>query len=160
MKILIRGGKGGERERREERDSILKLIERGIIQYSISPLASPLVLARKKNGKIRVCVDYRRINNLTVKDAFPLPRMQYCLDSVAGATMFSTLDLTAGYYKVRVKVENIPKTAFVIKYGHFEYQKNAFWTNAPGTFQRVMEMALNGLQWDICLIYLDDSYFL
>lgn len=71
--------------------------------------------------------------------------------------MFSTLDLTAGYHQVRVKAEDIPKTAFVTKYGHFEYKTMPFGlTNAPGTFQRVMEMALNGLQWDICLIYLDD----
>lgn len=84
-------------------------------------------------------------------------RIQDCLDSVAWATMFSTLDLTAGYHQVRVKAEDIPKTAFVTKYGHFEYKTMPFWlTNAPGTFQRVMEMALNGLQGDIYLIYLDD----
>lgn len=141
----------------EERDAILNLKERGIIRSSTSPWSSPLVLVRKKNGKIRVCVDYRRLNNFTVKDAFPLPRIQDCLDSVAGACMFSSLDLTAGYHQVRVREEDIPKTAFVTTYGHFEYTTMPFGlTNALGTFQRLMEMALNGLQWDICLIYLDD----
>ena len=71
--------------------------------------------------------------------------------------MFSTLDLTAGYHQVRVKAKDIPKAPFVTKYGLFEYKTMPFGlTNAPGTFQRLMEMTLNGLQWDICLIYLDD----
>ena len=141
----------------EERKAIADLREKGIIRPSSSPWASPLVLARKKNGKIRVCVDYRKVNSLTNKDAFPLPRVQDCLDTVAGSILFSTLDLTAGYHQVRVKEESIPKTAFVTKYGHFEYVTMPFGlTNAPATFQRVMELALNGLQWDICLIYLDD----
>jgi hypothetical protein len=126
---------------KEERDAIMNLQERGIIRPSTSPWSSSLVLARKKNGKIKICVDYRRVNNLTVKDAFPLPRIQDCLDSVADAHMFSTLDLTSGYHQMKVKEEDIPKMAFVTKYGHFEYTTMPFGlTNAPGTFQRLMEM--------------------
>jgi hypothetical protein len=94
---------------KEERDAIMNLKERGIIRPSTSPWPSPLVLARKKNGKIRICVDYGRVNNLTVKDAFPLPTIQDCLDSVAGAHMFSTLDLTSEYHQMKVKKEDIPK---------------------------------------------------
>ena len=141
----------------EEKDAIINLQEKGIIRPSTSPWASPIVLAKKKNGKIRVCVDYRKVNNVTTKDAFPLPRVQDCLDSVAGAKLFSTLDLTAGYHQVKVKESDIPKTAFVTKYGHYEYTTMPFGlTNAPGTFQRLMELTLSGLQWNICLIYIDD----
>ena len=141
----------------EERKAIIELKDKGIIRPSNSPWASPLVLVQKKNGKIRVCVDYRRVNNLTSKDAFPLPKIQDCLDSVAGSVLFSALDLTAGYHQVKVKESDVPKTAFVTKYGHFEYVSMPFGlTNAPATFQRVMELALNGLQWQICLIYIDD----
>ncbi|KAK3086913.1 hypothetical protein FSP39_025347 [Pinctada imbricata] len=142
---------------KETREIIQNLQDKGIIRPSNSPWSSPLVLAKKKNGKLRLCVDYRKVNSLTTKDAFPLPRIQDCLDSVSGARWFSTLDLTAGYHQVKVKESDIPKTAFVTKYGHFEYTTMPFGlTNAPGTFQKLMELALAGLQWNTCLIYLDD----
>ena len=115
------------------------------------------MLVRKKNGQVRPCVDYRRLNAVTVKDAFPLPRVQDCLDAVAGAESFSTLDLTSGYHQIPVRGEDIPKTAFVTKYGFFEYKTMPMGlTGAPGTFQRLVELVLQGLQWQTCLIYIDD----
>ena len=117
----------------------MQLQEKGIIRPSTSSWASPLVLVRKKNGKLRVCVDYKKLNSMTTKAAFPLPHIQDCLDSVAGSTFFTTLDLISCYHQVKIKEEDIPKTAFVTKYGHFEYVTMPFGlTNAPGTFQRVM----------------------
>ena len=129
----------------------------GIIRPSISPWASPIVLVRKKSGKVRPCVDYRRLNAITTKDAFPLPRVSDCLDSVAGATLFSCFDVTSGYHQIPVKESDIPKTAFCTKYGLYEYVSMPMGlTNSPATFQRLMELALSGLQWHTCLIYLDD----
>ena len=102
-------------------------------------------------------MDYRRLNQLVKPDGSPLPRIQDCLDSVAGSSLFSTMDLTSGYFQIPVKSEDIPKTAFVCKYGHFEMTRMPFGlNNAASTFQRTMEMALQGLQWVTCLIYIDD----
>ena len=141
----------------EEKTAIDDLKEKGVIRESTSPWASPLVLVRKKCGKVRLCVDYRKVNSVTKKDAFPIPRIQDCLDAVSGAKCFSTFDLLSGYHQVPVKESDINKTAFVTKYGIFEFITLPFGlTNAPATFQRIMELALRGLQWQICLIYLDD----
>ena len=140
-----------------DKEALDKMLSRGTIRESNSPWASPVVLVAKKNGSVRVCVDYRRVNDLTKKDAFPLPKISDCLDAVSGSVYFSTLDLTSGYNQVPVAEEDIPKTAFVTKYGLFECPYMPFGlSNAPATFQRVMELALQGLQWATCLIYIDD----
>ena len=141
----------------EERKVIDDLKSKGVIRNSTSCWASPIVLVKKSNGKIRPCVDYRKLNEVTRKDAYPLPLIQDCLDSVAGAKFFSTFDLTSGYHQVPVRKEDIHKTAFCTKYGLFEFNVMPFGvTNGPATFQRVMELALQGLNWLTCLIYLDD----
>ena len=117
-------------------------------------------MVRKKNGKVRPCVDYRRLNTVTKQDAFPLPRTQDLLDAVAVAKYFLTFDLTAGYHQVPMDPDDIQKTAFVTKYGLYEFLTMPFeLTCAPATFQRLMELALQGLQWNICLIYLDMSSY-
>ena len=101
----------------EEEENVIKQMEnQGIIRPSTSPWASPIVLVRKKSGKVRPCVDYRRLNAITTTDAIPLPRVSGCLDSVAGATMFSCFDVTSGYHQIPVKESDIPKTAFCTKY--------------------------------------------
>ena len=141
----------------EEHEAIMKLQRQGSIRPSTSPWASPLVLVRKKNGKVRPCVDYRRVNAVTEKDAFPIPRVQDCLDAVAGSTIFSTLDITSAYHQIPVRQEDIAKTAFCSKYGLWEFINMPFGLcNATATFQRMLELALRGLQWTSCLIYLDD----
>ncbi len=141
----------------EDREAIEKLVAQGSVRPSTSPWASPLVLVRKCDGSVRPCVDYRAVNAVTRKDAFPLPRTEDCLDAVAGANIFSTMDITSAYNQIPVRSEDIPETAFVSKHGLFEYRTMAFGlTNAPATFQRLMEVALAGLQWTTCLIYLDD----
>jgi hypothetical protein len=115
------------------------------------------VLVRKKNGKIRPCIDFRKVNEVTRIDDFPLPRIQDCLDAVSGAKFFSTFDLTSGYFQIPVKEEDIPKTAFVTKYGLYEFTSMPFGLcNSAATFQRVMEIALSVLQRQTCLIYIDD----
>lgn len=142
----------------EELKTLEKLQRQGVIRPSkASPWASPIVMVRKKDGSVRLCTDLRMVNKVTTKDAFPLPRIQDCLDSLSGASVFSTIDITSAYNQIPVKPADICKTAFVSRYGHFEHVTMPFGLcNAPATFQRMMEMALNGLQWTTCLIYLDD----
>ena len=141
----------------EEKKAIEELKQKGVIRESTSPWASPIVLVAKKDGGVRPCVDYRKLNQLVKPDGFPLPRIQDCLDSVAGSSLFSTFDLTSGYFQIPVKREDVPKTSFVCKYGQFEMTRMPFGlNNSASTFQRTMEMALQGLQWVTCLIYIDD----
>ena len=141
----------------EEKKAIEDLKAKGVIRESSSPWASPIVLVKKKDGGVRPCVDYRKVNELVKPDGFPLPRIQDCLDAVAGSELFSTFDLTSGYFQIPLVEEDIPKSAFVCKYGHYEMTRMPFGlNNAASTFQRTMEMALSGLQWITCLIYIDD----
>ena len=141
----------------DEKKAIEELLEKKVARKSTSPWASPIVLVRKKSGQIRPCIDYRRVNKLVKPDGFPLPRIQDCLDAVAGSSLFSTFDLTSGYFQIPVKKEDIPKTAFACKFGQFEMTRMPFGLNNSGsTFQRTMELALQGLQWETCLIYIDD----
>lgn len=141
----------------DEKKAIEDLLQKGVIRESTSPWASPIVLVKKKTGAIRPCVDYRRVNALVKPDGFPLPRVQDCLDAVAGASLFSSFDLTSGYFQIPLKPDDIPKSAFCCKYGHFEMTRMPFGlNNAASTFQRTMEIALQGLQWVTCLVYIDD----
>ena len=141
----------------DEKKAIDDLKAKGVIRESVSPWASPIVLVSKKDGGVRPCVDYRKVNELVKPEAFPLPRVQDCLDAVAGSNLFSTFDLTSGYFQIKVKESVIPKTAFVCKYGHFEMTRMPFGlSNSASTFQRTMELCLQTLQWETCLIYIDD----
>lgn len=141
----------------QEKKAVEELLAKGVIRKSTSPWASPIVLVKKKNGQIRPCVDYRRVNQLVKPDGFPLPRIQDCLDAVAGSTLFSTFDLTSGFFQIPLKTEDVPKSAFVCKYGQFEMLRMPFGlNNSSNTFQRTMELALQGLQWETCIIYIDD----
>ena len=111
----------------------------------------------KESGGVRTCIDYRRLNELTEADNFPLPRIEDCLDTVAGCKVFSTLDLTSGYHQIPLRKEDIPKTAFISKHVLFEFVTMPMGLKTAGeTFQRVMELALKGLQWTSCMLYVDD----
>ncbi|KAL2098386.1 hypothetical protein ACEWY4_007593 [Coilia grayii] len=136
---------------------INQLMEAQIIKESCSPYASPIVLVRKKDGSLRMCVDYRQLNARTRKDAFPLPRIEESLDSLAGARWFSTLDLASGYHQVPVAEGDRAKTAFCTPFGLFEWQRMPFGLcNAPATFQRLMERIFGDQQCQTLLLYLDD----
>ena len=129
----------------------------GIVRKSTSPWAFPIVVVRKKDGTARICVDYRRLNDVTKKDAHPLPRIDDIFDALRGAKYFSTLDLASGYHQVSVEPEDQEKTGFVTPWGHYEYTVMPFGLcNAPATFQRLMALIFSGLIGIDCLIYLDD----
>jgi transposase InsO family protein len=133
------------------------LLKRGIITTSTSPYAAPIVVVKKKSGEIRLCCDYRKLNNITRRDAFPLPRIDECLDALGGARFFSTLDLASGYHQVAMHPDDQHKTAFISPLGLYEWTRMPFGlTNAPGTFQRLMQGAMSDFLFQIMLVYLDD----
>ncbi|XP_063731577.1 retrovirus-related Pol polyprotein from transposon 412 [Eleginops maclovinus] len=136
---------------------IHQLLESQVIRKSCSPFASPIVLVKKKDGSLRLCVDYRLLNSKTRKDAFPLPRIEESLDALSGACWFSTLDLAAGYHQVPVSEKDKSKTAFCTPFGLFEWNRMPFGLcNAPSTFQRLMERIFGDQHCQSLLLYLDD----
>ncbi|MHB1799638.1 MAG: reverse transcriptase family protein [Vulcanimicrobiaceae bacterium] len=144
-------------EKEQISKTIRELLDNGMIRESISPWAAPVVLAPKKDGSIRFCIDYRKLNAVTKKDVYPIPRIDDTLDKLGKAKYFTTLDMVSGYWHVHIREEDREKTAFISHVGLFEWTVMPFGlTNAPGTFQRVMDHVLAGLLGDICLVYLDD----
>eukprot|EP00731_Ephydatia_muelleri_P011946 Em0006g840a len=144
--------------RREELRGLLRdMLESDVIQQSDSPWSSPIVLAKKHDGTTRFCVDYRKVNEVTRKDAYPLPRVDDTLDTLVGSKFFTTLDLASGYWQVEVAPEDQPKTAFTTPEGLYQFKVMPFGLcNAPATFQRLMNRVLSGLKWSSCLVYFDD----
>ncbi|CAC5418720.1 Transposon Ty3-I Gag-Pol polyprotein,Transposon Ty3-G Gag-Pol polyprotein [Mytilus coruscus] len=141
----------------EEEAYLKDQLERGVIKPSSSAWRSNICLVRKKDGSVRWCIDYRKLNESTIKDAYPIPSISMCLDCLAGASIFSVMDLQSGYWQLEMAPEDRHKTALISKYGLFEYTKMPFrLCNAPSTFQRCMELIFSGMQWKTLLIYLDD----
>lgn len=139
------------------RAHIQQLLDSKVIRESSSPYSSPIVLVQKKDGTIRMCVDYRQLNAKTRKDAYPLPRIEESLDALTGAMWFSTLDLASGYNQVQVAEADKAKTAFCTPFGLFEFNRMPFGLcNAPATFQRLMERMFGDRRFQSLLLYLDD----
>ena len=137
--------------------TVTDLLHSGKIRGSNSPWASPIVLVKKKDGTMRFCIDYRRVNDVTVKDAYPLPRIEDALDYLNGAKYFSALDLASAYWQVAMHPDSIDKTAFATHIGLYEWLVMPFGlSNAPATCERLMEQLFQGLQWNGVLVYLDD----
>lgn len=133
------------------------LLKAGQISRSHSPWSSPVVLALKQNDGIRFCIDYRRLNEATIRDVYPLPRIDDVLSRLNGQRYFSTLDMAAGYWQVPLDEASKEKTAFVTRDGLFHWNVMPFGlTNAPPHYQRMMDVVLAGLKWYTCLVYLDD----
>lgn len=136
---------------------VSKLLKHGVVEESCSPWSAPVVLVKKKDGTHRFCVDFRRLNSVTIKDSHPLPRVDDTLDRLAGANIFSTIDLTAGYWQIPLNPADKEKTAFSTGAGLYQFRMMPMGlSNAPPSFQRLMELVLRGLHWSVCLIYLDD----
>ena len=143
--------------RAELKKSIDSMLERGIIRHSTSEWASPIVLVRKKTGELRVCIDYRVLNDATIKDAFPIPNIEDLVYQLNLMLIATTFDLAESYNQVLVREEDRPKTAFATDWGLYECNVMSFGlTNAPATFQRMMTMILGSEIGKTCLDYLDD----
>jgi hypothetical protein len=136
---------------------VQSMLEKGVIEPGHSPWSSPIVLVRKKDGSLRFCVDYRKLNAVTQFDSYPLPRIDETLDHLSGAQWFTTLDLISGYWQVGLTPEAKLKSAFCTRSGLYLWKVMPFGLcNAPSTFERLMERVLQGLQWHTCLVYIDD----
>ena len=142
---------------KREQDCVKEMLTGGQIEPSDSPWASPVVLVTKKDGSTRFCVDYRRLNAMTIKDAYPLPRIDDSLRLLGNQQWFSTMDLASGYWQVAMSPEAKRKAAFVTNEGLFQFRVMPFGLcNAPATFERLMDRVLCGMRWSRCLVYLGD----
>ena len=141
----------------ETRRQVRDLLAEGLIRESTSPWSFPVTLVPKKDGSKRLCIDYRKLNIITIDDKQPLPHILQVVDHLHNAKYFSTLDIASGYWHVAMHPDDIEKTAFVTDDGHFEWLVMPFGLkNAPSTFQRVVQKVLGNLLWHGCINYLDD----
>ena len=145
-------------KRRLEVKKLLEdMLKKDVIRPSNSPWSSPIILVQKKDGSTRFCIDYRNVNAVTIKDAYPMPRVDDTLDTLGGSKFFSTLDLANGYWQVEVEEKDTQKTAFNTPEGLYELRVMSFGLcNAPATFQHLMEQVLGDMKWTDCLVYIDD----
>jgi len=136
---------------------VKEMLANHVVRPSSSPWSSPVVIINKKDGTPRFCVDYRKLNLITECDVYPLPRIDDLIDKLAGSQYFTTFDLKAGYWQVSIAEQDKKKTVFVTTDGLFEFNVLPFGlSNAPATFQRIINSVLGALRWDLCLVYLDD----
>nr|ABL86696.1 putative pol protein [Adineta vaga]ABL86699.1 putative pol protein [Adineta vaga] len=143
-----------ERIRQEE---INKLLKQGVIEESTSPWSSPIVLVRKKDGSVRFCIDYRKLNAITTKDAFPIPRIDDIFDHLSQAGYYTTIDFKSGYFQVGLDARDRPKTAFSTRDQHYQFTVLPQGvTNGPPAFQRIVSQILGPTRWKYALAYLDD----
>lgn len=141
----------------ELRKQLDTLLEKGFIQPSRSPYGAPMLFVKKKSGELRMCIDYRALNGITIKNKYPLPRIDELLERPIGAKYFTKIDLQSGYHQIRMKPDDVEKTAFRTRYGSYEFLVLPFGlTNAPSTFMNMMQDMLKEYLDDFCVSFLDD----
>ncbi|GJY14985.1 putative reverse transcriptase domain-containing protein [Tanacetum coccineum] len=144
-------------EMQELSDQLQELSDRGFIRPSTSPWGVPVLFVKKKYGSFRMCIDYRELNKLTVKNRYPLPRIDDLFDQLQGSSVYSKIDLRSGYHQLRVRDEDIPKTAFRTRYGHYEFQVMPFGlTNAPAVFMDLMNRVCKPYLDKFIIVFIDD----
>ncbi|KAL0561310.1 hypothetical protein IC582_001733 [Cucumis melo] len=144
-------------ELKELKVQLQELLDKGFIRPSVSPWGAPVSFVKKKDGSIRLCIDYRELNKVTVKNRYPLPRIDDLFDQLQGATVFSKIDLRSGYHQLRIKDGDVPKTAFRSRYGHYEFIVMSFGlTNAPAVFMDLMNRVFREFLDTFVIVFIDD----
>ncbi|GJV19264.1 reverse transcriptase domain-containing protein [Tanacetum coccineum] len=144
-------------EMKELADQLQELSDKGFIRPSSSPWGAPVLFVKKKDGSLRMCIDYRELNKLTVKNRYPLPRIDDLFDQLQGSSVYSKIDLRSGYHQLRVREEDISKTAFRTRYGHYKFQVMPFGlTNAPAVFMDLMNRVCKPYLDKFIIVFIDD----
>ena len=144
-------------ELQELRVQLQELLDKGFIRPSTSPWGAPVLFAKKKDKTLRLCIDYRQLNRVMIKNRYPLPRIDDLFDQLRGARVYSKIDLRTGYHQLRVRETDIPKTTFRTRYGHFEFTVMPFGlTNAPATFMDLMHRVFQPYLDQFVIVFVDD----
>jgi hypothetical protein len=144
-------------ELRELKEQLQDLMQKGSIRPSASPWGAPILFVKKKDGSMRLCIDYRQLNRATIRNRYPLPRIDDLFDQLQGAKVFSKIDLRSGYHQLKIKKEDIPKTAFRTRYGHYEFLVMPFGlTNAPAAFMDLMNRVFQPYLDQFVIVFIDD----
>lgn len=144
-------------ELKELKEQLKDLLDKGFIRPSVSPWGAPVLFVRKKDGSLRMCIDYRQLNKVTIKNKYPLPRIDDLFDQLQGASYFSKIDLRSGYHQLKVRECDILKTTFRTRYGHFEFLVMSFGlTNAPAAFMDLMNRVFRPYLDMFVIVFIDD----
>ena len=144
-------------ELKELKRQIKELEEKGFIRPSMSPWGAPVLFVQKKDHTLRLCTDFRELNKVTIKNKYPLPRIDDLFDQLQGSRVFSKIDLQSGYHQLKIKEGDIPKTAFRTRYGHYEYIVMPFGlTNAPAAFMDLMNRVFKPFLDQFVVVFIDD----
>ncbi|WMV20174.1 hypothetical protein MTR67_013559 [Solanum verrucosum] len=144
-------------ELRELKAQIQELLDKGFIRLSASPWRALVLFVKKKNGSMRICIDYRQLNKVTIRNKYPLYRIDDLFDQLQGASVFSNIDLRSGYHQLKIRLEDVPNTAFRTRYGHYEFLVMSFGlTNAPTTFISLMNGVFTPFLDLLFIVFIDD----